>query len=153
MPLFSAEEGAGRSSIHLSVWRRFKWGFLSIVLVEVASGSGDGRRRLSGSDCGSRDSRQDVNWGCCGFVYGNLVMRLFEILFEDLDLILHSIYQKLHFRVGLFFEDLFYPPSSGNDLLHCSIPQFLYLSSERPLQCPQKGIDSVSLGGFLVLKM
>ena len=97
----SAEEAAWWSSIHLSAGRAVERRIFIVLLVEVASGRRSGRRRLSGCDGRSGNSCQGVGRGCCGFMGGDLFVGLFEILFEDPDLVLHCVDQALHFSVSL----------------------------------------------------
>ena len=97
----SAEEAAWRSSIHLSAGRAVEQRIFIVLLVEVASGRRSGRRRLSGCNGRSGNSCQGIGRGCCGFMGGDLFVGLLEILFEDLDLVLHCVDQALHFSVSL----------------------------------------------------
>ena len=125
--LFSAEEAARWSSIHLTVGRAVEWRFLAVVLVDVASGSG--RRWLSGCSGWSGGSGHGgYRWGH-GFVSSDLLVGFFKVFLEDPELILHSVDQALHLGIRLFLEDFFDPPSSCDDVFHCSVTQFLNFRS------------------------
>ena len=75
---FSAEEAAWRSTIHLMAGRAVEWRLLTVILVDVASGSG--RQWLSSCSgcCGwNGDSGHSGHrWGR-GFVSGDLFIGCF----------------------------------------------------------------------------
>ena len=96
-------EAAWWSSIHLLAGRAVEWMIFTVLLVEVASG----RRRLSGCDDRSRNSGQGVGRRCCGRMGSDLFVGFLEIIFKDLDLILHCANQALHLGVGLLLGALF----------------------------------------------
>ena len=89
---FTAEEAAWRATIQLTAGRAIEVGFLAVILVDVVSGSG--RRCLGGGGgccgrCGD-SGHGDRGWGS-GFVGGDLLVRLLEVLFQDPDLVLHGV--------------------------------------------------------------
>ena len=89
---FTAEEAACRATIHLTAGRAVEVWFLAVIPVDVASGSG--RRCLGGgggSRCRCGDSgHRGCGWGS-GFVDGDLLVRLLDVLFQDPDLVLHGV--------------------------------------------------------------
>ena len=83
----------------------------------------------------------------------DLFVGLLEILFKDLDLVLHCANQAVHLGVGLLLQDFLDPSGGCYDFLHGPMSQFLDFSGEGPIQCSQEDVGGVTLGGFLVSGM
>ena len=63
----------------------------------------------------------------------DLFVGLFEILFEDLDLVLHCVDQALHFSVSLLLQDFLDPSGGGDNFLHGPMHQLLDFSGKSPV--------------------
>ena len=89
---FAAEEAAWKAMIHLRAGRAVEVWFLAVILVDVASGSG--RQCLGGGGgrcCRCGDSGHGGRgWGS-GFVGGDMLVHLLEVLLQDPDLVLHGV--------------------------------------------------------------
>ena len=116
---FAAEEATWRAAIHLTTGRAIKVWLFIVILVDVAGGYG--RRWLSGySGCcgrGGNSGHGGYKWGCSP-VSSDLLVGLFEILFQESDLLLHGVDQALHLSVCLLVEYFFYSPSGCYDVFH-----------------------------------
>ena len=122
VPFFAAEEATWRAAIHLTPGRAIKGWLFIVILVDVAGGYG--RRRLSCcSDCCGWVGISGHGGYRCGRgpVSSDLFVGLFEILFQESDLLFYGVDQALHLSVCLLIEYLFYSPSGCYDVFRCFV--------------------------------
>ena len=112
------KQRGGRRSI-FTTGRAIKGWLFTVILVDVAGGCG--RRRLSGCSsccrCSGNSGHGGYRWGH-GPVSSDLLIGLFEILFQESDLLLHGVDQALHLSVCLLIEYFSYLLSGCYDVLH-----------------------------------
>ena len=113
---FTAEEAAWWATIWLMEGRTGIIHLFAVIVIDVACGSG--RRWLGGSGGrGGQSGDGRCGWGS-GFVGSDLLICLLQILFQDLDLVLHGVDQSFHFGVCLLLQDFSNSSRGCDDFLH-----------------------------------